>query len=116
MRKFVLIVSVYLGFSLSACGTLEHKTILINVGDNKEKVLGIMGTPQDRQLQGQREAWQYCISGAGFGYNDHRIIWFNSGSVTGITSYRTGQTGCTSAIQSIRWESAPDAVVEIRSR
>jgi hypothetical protein len=46
------------------CGTLEKKTILSNVGDCKERILDVMGPPQDRQVNGQQEAWQYCISGA----------------------------------------------------
>lgn len=105
-----------IGILIASCGTLEKKSILIDVGDNKQKVLGIMGTPEDRQVQGPREAWQYCVSGAGFGYNDHRIVWFRSGVVTSITSYRTRSTGCTGAIRSVHWESAPDSVIEIRSR
>ena len=99
---------------LSACGTLEKKTILINPNDDKARVLEIMGTPGDRQMEGQNEAWQYCISGAGFGYNDHRIIWFNSGRVTGITSYRTTVSGCTGGFKTIRWEDAPHDIQEYR--
>lgn len=101
---------------ISACGTLDNKTILLNVGDTKETVLATLGTPQDRQIEGAREAWQYCVSGAGFGYNDHKIVWFNAGRVTGINSYRTSVTGCSAGIRTVRWESAPDAVVEVRHR
>lgn len=108
---FLLLVSTLMG-----CGTLETKTILLNVGDSKERVLEIMGTPQDRQLRGQQEAWQYCISGAGFGYNDYRTIWFNAGRVTGITSYKNSVTGCAGGFRTVNWESAPDSVLEIRTR
>ena len=38
---------------LSACGTLEKKTILINPNDDKGRVLEIMGPPGDRQMEGQ---------------------------------------------------------------
>ena len=98
------------------CGTLDSKTILIDVGDSKQEVLDIMGVPDDRQMQGNLEAWQYCVSGAGFGYNDHKIVWFNTGNVSGITSYKTHNTGCTGSIRAVRWESAPDYVIETRAR
>ena len=62
---------------LLSCGTLDDKTILINAGDSKEDVLSILGTPQDRQFKGSNEAWQYCVSGAGFGA-------FNFLSITGL--------------------------------
>jgi len=103
-------------FLYKGCGTLDNKTILISAGDSKQKALEIMGTPDDRKLQREKEAWQYCVSGAGFGYNDHKIIWFNSGRVTGITSYKTRQTGCTGSIRSVRWENAPDYILETRAR
>ena len=75
-----------------------------------------MGPPQDRQLKDTREAWQYCVSGAGFGYNDHKIIWFTKGLVTGIASYRSSRSGCEGAIKTINWEEAPDFILETRAR
>lgn len=103
---------------LTACGTLERKTALINHGDSKDAVIKIMGPPGDRQLRGEQEAWQYCITGAGFGYHDYRIIWFQRGEVTGITSYKSGAPGvsCKSQFTAIRWEDAPDATIEVRHR
>lgn len=103
---------------LASCGTLEKKAMLINVGDNKQRVLDIMGTPGDRQVHGYQEAWQYCVSGAGFGYDDYRLIWFANGKVTGITSYKASPFGrsCTSDFKTIRWENAPDQTIEIRER
>ena len=101
---------------LQGCGTLDEKLLAISVGDSKEKVTQIMGTPYDRQLQNTQEAWQYCVSGAGFGYNDHKIIWFEDSKVTGITSYRTQRSGCTGAVKTISWEEAPDVVIEHRER
>lgn len=114
MNKKVVSYLIVFAVMLSACGTLEKKTILINPNDDKDRVLEIMGLPGDRQMEGKSEAWQYCISGAGFGYNDHRIIWFNSGRVTGITSYRTTRSGCSGAFKTIRWEDAPHEIKEYR--
>lgn len=114
MIRYVLVLVSIL--ALSACGTLDEKTINISAGDTKQQVLDVMGTPQDRQLEKTQEAWQYCVSGAGFGYNDHKIIWFKDGHVTGITSYRSSRSGCTGAIRTVHWEEAPDVVVETRER
>lgn len=116
MNKAQFILISLIVFVLFSCGTLDKKTILINAGDSKESVISVMGVPQDRQLREQQEAWQYCVSGAGFGYNDHKIIWFNKGVVIGITSYRSHRSGCTGAFRSIKWEEAPDVVIETRER
>ncbi len=107
---------LFLSLVVVGCGTLDKKTILLNVGDSKQAVLDVMGPPMDRQISGKQEAWQYCISGSGFGWNDHKIVWFNAGQVTGINSYRSSASGCRGGIQSIRWENAPDTVIEIRRR
>ncbi len=102
--------------SLKGCGTLDSKTIMINTGDSKSEVLAVMGVPKDRQLEQGQEAWQYCVSGAGLGYNDHKIIWFDEGVATGITSYKSSRSGCTGALKTIKWEDAPDVVIETRER
>ncbi|MEI8015297.1 MAG: CsgG/HfaB family protein [Nitrospira sp.] len=107
MRTSIAAIALVLSLFVASCGTLDSKTILLNVGDSKARVLEVMGPPKDRQIHGQQEAWQYCVSGAGFGWNDHKIIWLNAGRVTGINSYRSGVTGCSGGIEPIRWGSAP---------
>lgn len=116
MRTSIAAAVLLLSLFVAGCGTLDSKTILLNVGDSKELVLEVMGTPVDRQINGRQEAWQYCVSGAGFGWNDHKIIWLNAGRVTGINSYRSHVSGCSGGIQPVRWESAPDIVLEHRQR
>ncbi len=116
MRTIMLAAPLFIFLIISGCGTLDHKTILLNIGDSKERVLEVMGTPADRQIGRQQEAWQYCVSGAGISWNDHKIIWFTAGHVTGINSYRSYVSGCTGGIQSVRFENAPDTVMEIRRR
>jgi hypothetical protein len=118
MQKTRLVIFLFVIIILSSCGTLEKKSILINVDDDKNKILEIMGTPDDRQLQGQNEVWQYCVTGAGFGYHDYRVIWFRNGRVTGITSYKdsTPASSCVGHFKTIRWEEAPDSTIEIRQR
>ena len=110
-----LLISIFL-MLLSGCGTLDNKTILLNAGDSKERVLEVMGTPQDRQISGINEAWQYCVSGASFGSNDHKIVWIQSGHVTGVSTYKSHAAGCTANMKEINWQSKPDSVIEIRNR
>lgn len=116
MRQSVLVG--LLAVVLAGCGSLERKAVLINPGDTKEQVLATMGTPDDRQFEGDAEAWQYCQTGAGFGYHDYRIVWFRRGKVTGLGSYKSGRpaSSCTTDIRQVRWEEAPDFKVEVRSR
>lgn len=56
MRASMITAVLFIFLAISGCGTLDHKTILSNVGDSKETVLQVMGTPQDRQISGQQEA------------------------------------------------------------
>ena len=98
MRTSMAAIALVLSLFVAGCGTLDSKTILLNVGDSKERVLEVMGPPKDRQIHGQQEARQYCVSGAGFGWNDHKIIWLNAGRVTGISSYRSSVSGCSGGI------------------
>jgi len=101
---------------LSACGTLDKKAVLINLGDTKEQVLKVMGSPDDRQFKGKNEAWQYCQTGAGFGYHDYRVFWFYDGKVTGVNSYKSSRpaSSCVTDIKPINWDEAPDITIEVR--
>ena len=94
---------------LCACGTLEKKAALINRGDTTEQVRTIMGPPGDRQFRGKDEAWQYGQTGAGFGYDDFRLIWFYNGKVTGIESFKnyTPATPASAHFKHIDWSLAP---------
>lgn len=116
MKYIALILITISCVLIQGCGTLDSKTIQITHGDDKNKVLSIMGMPDDRQMKQYQEAWQYCVSGAGFGYNDHKVIWFYMGTVSGVTSYKTTRTGCMGGIRQVNWQSAPDFVVETRNR
>ena len=100
------------------CGSLDKKVLLINSGDTKEQVTAVMGVPDDRQFKGSNEAWQYCQTGAGFGYHDYLVIWFYKGQVSGINSYKSSRpaSSCVADIKQINWEEAPDVSVEIRNR
>ena len=100
------------------CGSLEKKSALINVGDDKQQVLNVMGTPDDRQMKGQKEVWQYCQTGAGFGYHDYRVFAFESGKVTSLSSYKSGRpaSSCMTDVRAVNWGEAPDQVIEVRHK
>ena len=100
------------------CGSLEKKSALINVGDEKQQVLNVMGTPDDRQVKDLKEVWQYCQTGAGFGYHDYRVFAFVSGKVTSISSYKSGRPGssCMTDVRAVNWGEAPDQVIEVRHK
>jgi len=112
-----MIITTLLLF-LTACGTLQKKAVLINLGDTNDQVLKIMGPPDDRQFNGKNEAWQYCQTGAGFGYHDYRVFWFYDGKVTGVNSYKSSRpaSSCVTDIKPINWDEAPDMTVEIRKK
>jgi hypothetical protein len=95
--------------ALTACGSLERRAVSISHGDDKQRVSALMGSPGDRQFNGNVEVWQYCQTGAGFGYHDYRMIWFRDGRVVAISSYkdRTPGSGCSGAFKPIDWSSAP---------
>lgn len=75
-------------------------TTHLNYGDSKQAVLKFMGPPMDRQVNGQKEEWQYCTPRAELGWNDYEKIQFNAGQVTGIDVYRSGVSSCQ---EGIRW-------------
>jgi len=111
-------IAAFVSILMVGCGTLDRDAALISHGDTKEQVLRVMGPPDDRQLKGKYEAWQYCQTGAGFGYHDYRIFWFHDGRVTGVNSYKSTRpaSSCVTDIRQVNWEDAPDVTVEVRNR
>ena len=78
---------------LSGCfGALPKKTMLINLGDDKETVTNAIGPPEDRQLEEQTKlgntakqmlVFPNCVTDAGILYDDYRINWFYDGRCSG---------------------------------
>lgn len=116
MKKTLSLIAI--SAVIAACGSLEKKSALINVGDDKQQVITVMGTPDDRQVKGSREVWQYCQTGAGFGYHDYRAFSFDQGKVTAINSYKSGRPGssCMTDIRAVNWGDNPDQVIEVRHK
>jgi hypothetical protein len=115
MKIYHLLLSLVF-FLGASCSTLNKKTIQISPGDSKEKVISILGAPDDRQFKESQEAWQYG-SVVAIGICEYTVIWFNKSSVSGLNSYRNNSVaGCRVGIKPINWEKAPDAVLEVRNR
>ena len=116
MRFFVLLVL----FTVAGCamtvtnGHVEDvrgKTLLLNLGDSKSKVIDILGNPGDRSFRDNDEAWQYCTSG--HPNDNYSTIWFKSGFITGVTSRDAGKQNnlyggsCFTGFVQIDWGQVP---------
>jgi hypothetical protein len=109
MREAIMLSVLMLALTGCRSMELENKAIQISPGDSKDRVIQVMGVPGDRQFQGDFEVWQYCVTGAGFGYHDYRAIWFRKGQVTGISSYKdsTPASSCKGHFKTFTVEDAP---------
>lgn len=75
-----------------------------------------MGAPDDRQFQGNMEAWQFSAITT-IGVCEYTVIWFTNSKVTRMNAYRNqSSAGCRAGLKTIRWEDAPTATLEIRNR
>lgn len=95
---------------LSACATqLLSSARTIAPGATQEHVKDILGAPQDRQVRGHQEAWQYCDTGVV--QDTFVVVWFVESKMTGMSTYKNavGDRGffCSSHLRAIRWEDAP---------
>lgn len=114
MRILILLLSFVVMLTVQACAGVKHRALRVNAGDSKDRVIEIMGAPDDRQFNGRQEAWQYGMV-VSIGVCDYTVIWFSEGTVKGLTSYRSFSTlGCRHGLKSINWQEAPDRVIEIR--
>ncbi|CAB4200198.1 hypothetical protein UFOVP1351_29 [uncultured Caudovirales phage] len=114
--RFAFAVLFSLILTGCATGAIKRKAVLINAGDSKETVMTTLGTPEDRQFKGGREAWQYCETGGVGDY--YTVIWFSDGKVSGSSNYsRSDIIGpCSAGFNRVNFEEAPDMTVEVRKR
>jgi hypothetical protein len=98
-----------------ATQSISAEAAAISVGDDKKVVLKEMGPPENRQMQGKLEAWQYCSTG--FSKDEYLIVWMADGKVTGMTTYTAvNMASCSGGFREVRWEDAPTISVEVRNR
>lgn len=104
---------------LSACAVqMLHTARTIEPGATQGQVKALLGEPQERQARGNQAAWQYCETGVV--QDTFVVLWFVESTVTGMSTYHNavGDRGffCSSHLQSIRWEDAPDGRREQQQR
>lgn len=108
--KYIVMCLLFTG-----CVSVGQKAIRINPGDTPDQVISIMGPPEDRQTNGQQEAWQYCSDGSINGM--YVIVWFKEARVLGTSNYSKPVWGtCNTGFNTVRWEQAPTMSIEIRNR
>jgi len=114
LKKIILIMLLIL---FSGCASKNKALFDINPGDTKASVIAKLGDPENRQFKGKNEAIQYCTTGTSFGVSTFDIIWLYDGKVTGVNSYNLSKAGmCSAHFESVKWENAPDHIIEIRER
>ena len=114
MKKIILPILLLL---FSGCATKNKAFFDINPGDTKASVIEKLGHPEDRQFKGKNEAIQYCTTGTSFGVSTFDIVWLYDGKVTGVNSYNLHRAGmCSGHFESVKWEDAPDNIIEVRKR
>ncbi|MDA7793345.1 hypothetical protein N8985_04465 [Glaciecola sp.] len=103
--KLILIVLIALLLGCSSTGStskVSEKSLLIQNGDSKERIIEIFGEIGSRSFSGNREAWQYCSTG--FNSDIYVIVWFTNGSVTGVTKRNGYGNGlCSEHFFNIDW-------------
>lgn len=100
------------GVILSGCA-INPATFKINAGDSRDRVVELLGPPENRQFKGQNEALQYCVNGTSFGHSTVTIVWLHNQIVT---SLNTADLYGSCQFKTIDWDNAPDRVIEIRKR
>ena len=97
---------------LTACAMqVLHRASALAPGATLAQVRAVLGEPQDRQLRGNQEAWQYCETG--LLQDTFVIVWFADSKVTELRTYHNavGDRGffCQSHLRAITWDEAPEA-------
>lgn len=119
----ILLLLTVLATAVAGCASTAnltnqpvHLINSINVGDDKAKVIGMMGEPVQRAAAGNLEALQWCRTRTGMP-DDFLLIWFRDGRVTETTAYRNDgrYTDCRDGVKGVTFR-APDKVEEIRYR
>jgi len=106
---------------LQACASqspIVKNSARIRSGMSAWDLRRVMGEPQNRQFQGENEAWQYCATDhSGIEADNYVLVWLFNGVVSGMQTYRNTRFGmCESFFRTINWEDAPDTTIELRQR
>ena len=96
--------------------SIKEARVYIDQGMTKQEVVGLIGLPGDRQFKGREEVLQYCESG--WNAHDFLMVWFFDKKVVAMSSYKTHTcpSGCAGCFKTIDWLSAPDEIIELRTK
>lgn len=109
MRLIVLSFIVF----LSACSTLDKRSLSLEPGMTKNQVSTILGTPANRSFREQNEAWQYQGI-VGFGQCVYKTAWFTGARLVSITSRRgSSVAGCGLGSREVDWGQMPSPSLDL---
>ncbi len=99
---------------LMGCATITGSSLnqLVNkigLGDSRERVLEILGSPGNRSFRGNQEALQYCT--LGFFTDSFYTIWLRNSVVESVTNYDRWYGLC--SFREVDWGQAPREKIDI---
>lgn len=116
--------TVILISTLAACGSSRNLAPAMQVqpGDDRSRLISLMGQPQNRQFSGNREVLQYCTTGIGIltrPSDDYVSFLLVDNRVQTMTRYQSrifGGEECTNYFREVDWRRQADTTIEIRFR
>jgi len=116
VNRVVTVFGLGVALAVSACATTEFiaKSMDIHRGDERAKVIALLGQPQDRQFIGPTEALQYCGTSSGPGHHSYLAIILRDGRVTTIDTYqhRDLMSSCKGHFKTVKIDKRQDQVAE----
>jgi len=93
---------------LCSCSSVAKRSIALEPGMGKDRVLQVMGVPAARSFRKDDEAWQYQQV-AGFGQCAYITVWFTRSAVVGVTNRRgPSVAGCGLGSREVDWGHLPN--------
>ena len=107
MYKLPFILLMVIVLASVGCASTGKAVAKLEPGMTKQKILDVLGSPDDRSFRGTDEAWQYQEI-AGFGQCKYTTVWISNGKLVGISTRRGGSVaGCGLGSQPVDWSQMP---------
>ena len=105
MKVTILIICFFL---LVACTSIDKNNMKLSKGMSKAEVLRIMGEPDQRSFNGDKEALQFQGI-IGYGQCIYVTAWFYKDVIVGTTDRRVASiAGCGIGSKEVDWLNMPD--------
>lgn len=115
MRYLLQVLCLIIVVGCASSNPALRQLASIENGMAKADLIQLAGPPQDRQMQGDYEALQWCESG--FVQSNYKLVWLYKNKVAGMNTYQVGgAAACEDRFKTVRWEEAPSYTVEVRGR